>query len=161
MSRGAVGLLGCVAVAAGVAAPVPKDLTPPTYFPSALGTKWEYARDGEKDVALEVEVTKVEVEDGVRTILLEQTAGPKVRDYPERYRIGPDGAHMLTAIGKDITPPRLDLRAKPKADDEWDEAHEWSGTNYTCNTKVGGADCPKCRTLKALLCAVLTVSEPM
>ena len=140
MRRGAVGLLVCVAVAAGVAAPVPKDLAPPTYFPSALGTKWEYAHDGEKELALEVEVTKVEVEDGGRVVLLEQTGGPKVRDYPERYRLGPDGVQMLTAIDKDITPPRLDLRPKPKADDEWDGPHEWSGTNYTCNTKVGAAE---------------------
>ena len=25
-------------------------------------------------------------------------------------------------------------------DDEWDGPHEWSGINYTCNTKVGGAE---------------------
>jgi hypothetical protein len=141
MWRIAVGSLVIVVAVATGAAPVPKELlAPPTYFPTALGSKWEYALDGEKETALVVEVTKVEVIDGARVVQFEQTGGPKTRDYPERYRIAADGVFLLTAAGDDITPPRLDQRPKPKADDTWDGPHAWRRIDYTCTTTVGGAE---------------------
>lgn len=141
MRRIAIGLLVGVAALAAVAAPVPKELlAPPTYFPTALGSKWEYALDGEKELALAVEITKVDDADGARIVLFEQTDGPKTRDYPERYRVAADGVYLLTAAGDDITPPRLDQRPKPKADDSWDGPHAWRRVNYTCTTTVGAAE---------------------
>lgn len=132
----AVGWLLAAAVVV-VSAPVPKDLAPLNYFPSALGSRWEYALEGETEAHLTIEVTQVQDKDGVRTILIEQTGGAKTRDYPEQVRIGPEGIHLLSAAENDITPPRLDLRPKPKANDEWEGPHSWKNINYTCLTTVG------------------------
>ena len=139
MRRFAVGFVVGIAVSVAVAAPVPKDLTRPSYLPSALGTKWEFAYDGEKEVALAVEITKVTDANGSRTVTLSQTAGPKVRDYPERYRIGRDGVYLLSAADDDVDPPRLDLKPNPKGGESWDDRHTWKGTNYTCTTTTGAA----------------------
>jgi hypothetical protein len=129
-------LLAGVAMSS-VAAPVPKKAAAPNYFPCALGTKWEYAVEGKKGVTVTLEVTDVEEKDGVRTITIDQTGGAKLPDYPERYRIDKDGVFMLSANTKDLDPPRLDLKAKPKANDEWDSPHTWNRTEYTLTVSVG------------------------
>lgn len=132
-------MVGALAVAV-TAAPVPKELVARTYCPTALGSKWEYALEGEKDVALAVEVTKVTVKDGVRTVRLEQTGGRKSRDYPEELILDGKGVHLSVAADREIVPPRLDQKAVPKAGDEWEGPHEWRGMKYTCTTTVGGAE---------------------
>lgn len=137
MTRIAIGLLvGGVAVLA-TAAPVPKELAVQTYCPTVLGSKWEYALEGEKEAVLVVEVTKVTDKDGVRRVRLEQTGGPKTRDYPEELVIDAKGVHLAMAGGDDIEPPRLDQRPLPKPGDEWESPHEWRATKYTCTTTTG------------------------
>lgn len=132
-------VIGTLAVAV-TAAPVPKELAARTYYPAAVGSKWEYALDGETNVVLAVEVTKVTEKDGVRTVRVEQTAGPKTRDYPEEVVIDAKGVHLSVAADQPIVPPRLDQKPVPKAGDEWDGPHEWRGAKYTCTTTVGTAE---------------------
>jgi len=140
MRRVLLGWLVGVAAAVGVAAPVPKDFKRPTYFPTEVGCEWEYAHEGEKEAALTVEITKVTAERGGRVVLFEQTGGTKVRDYPERFRVNAEGVFLLSAADKELDPPRLDLKAKPKADDAWNAAHAWNDSNYTLTTVVGAAE---------------------
>lgn len=129
-------LLAGVAVSS-VAAPVPKKPAGTNYFPCALGTKWEYAVEGQKEASVVLEVTEAEEKDGVRTITIDQMKGEKLPDYPERYRIDKDGVFMLSANKKDLDPPRLDLKPKPKAGEEWDSPHKWNRTEYTLTVSVG------------------------
>lgn len=140
MRRVLLGWLVGVVAAVSVAAPVPKDLRRPTYFPAEVGCKWEYAYEGEKQAVLTVEITKVTAEKGGRVVLFEQTGGTKVRDYPERFRLNAEGVFLLSAANKDLDPPRLDLKPKPKADETWDDAHAWNDSDYTCKTTVGPAE---------------------
>ena len=131
-------LVALAVCSASLAAPVPKD--PPkerSYYPTALGTKWAYSLEGEKEIAIEVEITEVAVKGGGRTVTLSQTAGEKHRDYPETIRVDAKGVFLLSAADKEIDPPRLDLRPKPTAGDEWEESFTWKGTQYTCATTVG------------------------
>ena len=129
-------LLACAAV--GVAAPVPKK--PVGYFPTAVGTKWEYAPEGEKEATLVLEVTEATEKDGVRTVTIDQKGGEKLPDYPAKYRVGKDWVEMTECGGKEMTPARLDLRAKPKADDKWDSPHKWSGYDYKLTVHVGSEE---------------------
>lgn len=136
MRRASLILLTCVA--ASVAAPVPKK-APTDYFPTALGTKWEYAPEGETEATMTEEVTKVTEKDGVKaveiTIMIK--GDDKQSSTVATYRIDADGVSMTVAEGKELTPPRLDLRAKPKAEDKWDSPHEWMGAKYTLAVEVG------------------------
>lgn len=140
MRWASVVLLAAVGMSS-VAAPVPKQPAP-DYFPTLLGSKWEYAKDGEKEVVMTVEVTKVTAKDGVRTVeVTTTTINPKGQDAKvvskSVLRVDGDGVAMATGEGEEISPPRLDLRAKPKEDDKWACPHEWKNRRYAYETTVG------------------------
>ena len=137
--RGASVVLLAWLAAASVAAPVPKKIAT-NYFPVTAGSKWEYAFDGQKEVEFTSEVTELTETKGGRTVVLTHTGGPKSTPAYTRFRIDADGVSLLTADGQDLTPPRLDLRAEPKADDKWDNPFQWRGVNYQGTTSVGAAE---------------------
>lgn len=75
------------------AAPVPKHLMKnERYWPTAVGTKWVYVRDGKEFTE---EITKVEArKDGTLRLTLQ------VRNWDEVVDVAPDGVTHRTAVGQ-------------------------------------------------------------
>jgi hypothetical protein len=120
-----------------VAAPVPKPKVAPNYFPCTLGSKWEYAKEGEKEASVVVEVTAVDEKDGGRLVTFEHTKESGWMVGTQQYRVAADGVFVTTDRGKDVSPPRMQQRATPKARDEWECPHTWNGFDYEYTVAVG------------------------
>jgi hypothetical protein len=135
MTRVRLALSLLAALGMAVAAPVPKKKADP--FPYSVGTKWEYAHDGnEKDVWVE-QVAEVSEKDGVVTFKVDITTSGGDKRF-ETYRLA-DGELVIVAT-QDGTfdPPMLIAKAGMKAGDEWE--NEWKlkgdGIEYGVKTTL-------------------------
>lgn len=136
MRRASFVLLAVVSMSS-VAAPVPKKAAPPDYFPCAVGSKWEYAKEGEKEASVVLEVTASEEKDGERLVTFEHTKSVPTVSGVQKYRVNAEGVAVVSDRGKEVSPPRLELRAAPKANDEWECPHTWVGAKYDLTVTVG------------------------
>lgn len=113
--------LSCLALPLwAVAAPVPKEQPAAhPYFPAEVGMKWEYTREGAKEVTVVMEIIDVTERDGVKTVV--QTAGaPSSPDAIKiLYRIEAGTVSCSRIDQVDIAPPRVDLRSAMKSGDTW------------------------------------------
>ena len=114
-----------------IAAPVPKLKPVESYFPSAVGTKWEYATPSPR-LPLDVwEVTERTEKDGEVTVVVEVKDGQnKGRSYQYRLK---DGSVYIErhAAGNEYTPPMHFMNLVPRAGDKWEargKPHPLPGT---------------------------------
>jgi hypothetical protein len=117
-------LLLALAASAATAAPVPKELKAKKgdFFPTAVGSRWEFVVDGTDTLDHVREVTAEEVEkDGTRTVDFVWTshAGSYGRDTT--YRVDATGvARLGFGKGNRFQVPYLMFKADAKPGESWD-----------------------------------------
>jgi hypothetical protein len=117
MPRLALALFAVAAIAP--AAPVPKEKKAAEPYPFAVGTKWEYVRDGDETTVGVEEITKSEEKDGVRTIRA-KVQEPGQKGFHVDYELK-DGELRVVAssdVGK-IDGQLVVWKAGMKAGDTW------------------------------------------
>ena len=122
----------------GLAAPVPKlkKLDP---FPYAVGTKWEYARNGNDKTVYVEEVTESEEKDGVRTIRVDITTHTGGKQF-ETYQLKNGELRLTASTNATYDPPLLIRKAELKEGDTWTNAYTLNGTEYEVTYTVGKAE---------------------
>jgi hypothetical protein len=136
MRSASIVLLAVVGMSS-VAAPVPKKAAIADYFPCAVGSMWEYAAAGEKEASVVLEVKASEEKDGERLVTFEHVKAVKTVSGVQVYRVNADGVAVVSDRGSEVSPPRLEQRAAPKANDEWECPHTWIGAKYGLTVTVG------------------------
>jgi hypothetical protein len=113
-------LLASVAVVA-LAAPVPKAARKKgDYFPTAVGTKWEYVQEGTDTLDHTREVTESDEKDGVRTAAFKWTSHANAYTKGSRYRIDAGGVWRLGWDDHTFEEPNLMFKFGAKAGESWD-----------------------------------------
>lgn len=109
-------------LAAATAAPVPRGLVTPEYFPTKLGASWviqvaaqEPAKPKRVSEHTEV-VTAVEEKDGTKLVTVARDDGRPVA----RYAVSPGGVARVRQDGFTFTPPLRLLRLPSRPGDEWE-----------------------------------------
>jgi hypothetical protein len=106
-----------------LAAPVPKVLKgQKTFFPTKLGSKWEYATEGQPQVR---EIIRATSKDGVRTITVQMTSGVSKQTWDILENT--DGVFRSTLYNEALDPPQLILKANAKPGDEWEGEYKRGG----------------------------------
>ena len=123
------------------AAPVPKAIKAPDYYPSTVGTKWVY---GEEDGTNQHtrEITASNTKDGVT----EFTVTWKEGDTTQLWEMKKDstGVHRVKQDGLDFTPPHKLFEPKMSAGDEWTSEYTFGGVRgYKYSRTVGKAEAVK------------------
>lgn len=133
-------LVGLVALAAAftVAAPVPKDLKKQkNYFPTAVGTKWEYASEDGSDSQTR-EVTAVTEKDGVRTVTILWTTGGSSQTWELREDAAGLARSKMGNVA--IDPPQLLIKGRLAEGDEWDGEYRQGRASTRYRRVVGKAE---------------------
>ncbi len=116
-------LLLAVAAPLVAAAPIPKDFQRPVnFFPTTVGTHWEYVREGTDtlDHAREV-TTEIKEKDSGRTFEETWTCFAGQYGKYHEYRVDPNGlAEIRSGRGARFELPHLLVKAGAKASDTWD-----------------------------------------
>jgi hypothetical protein len=120
------------------AAPVPKRKAVQMY-PTAVGTKWEYVRNGEEENVNVEEITESEEKDGVTTLRVDITTGTGAKQF-EAYKI--EKGELLLTAGTNGTydPPMLIRKAEMKEGDVWETEYGINGNTYKMTLTVGKAE---------------------
>jgi hypothetical protein len=104
------------------AAPIPKEFKPGTgdYFPTAVGTRWEYVADGTDKLDHTREVTEATVGDGTTTAVFTWTSHGGQYTSASVYRVD---AKQVARTGwskeQPFDTPALMWKAEAKAGDTW------------------------------------------
>jgi hypothetical protein len=104
------------------AAPVPKPLKKKTdYFPTAVGTKWEYVKEGTSTLDHTREVTQSDDADGIRTAVFKWTSHSGNYGPITHYRVDSKGIYRL-GFGKTepFKVPFLLFKTESQPGDAWD-----------------------------------------
>ncbi|MEO2089663.1 MAG: hypothetical protein ABGY75_09230 [Gemmataceae bacterium] len=110
-----------VVASATLAAPVPKAAKKKgDYFPTAVGSKWEYVQEGTDTLDHTREVTESDEKDGVRTATFRWTSHANAYTKGSRYRIDAGGVWRLGWDDHNFDEPNLMLKAGAKAGESWD-----------------------------------------
>jgi hypothetical protein len=137
MFRTLVALLAIASVA--TAAPVPKAKAKAQFHPTAVGTKWEYIRNGDESVVYVEELTESEEKDGVVTFRIKVT--PNAGDsWVSSYTLA-DGKFKVThSRGVAYDSPMLLGTAGMKDGDTWTDSYTINGRAYEVASTVGKAE---------------------
>ncbi len=114
-------LLAFVPAALATAAPVPKAVKKKgDYFPTAVGTKWEYVQEGTDTLDHTREVTESDEKGEVRTATFKWTSHANAYTKGSRYRIDAGGVWRLGWDDHTFDEPNLMVMAGAKAGESWD-----------------------------------------
>jgi hypothetical protein len=136
--RGCVAVCLIALVTSATAAPVPKELKKQkVYFPTAVGTKWEYASEDGSDRQTR-EVQDATEKDGVRTV----TILWKATGTNQTWELKEDSTGLYrTKMGSaTIDPPHLLLKPKVTEGDEWEGKYVQNGIEERYKRVVGKAE---------------------
>lgn len=140
MARLALALLTVAALA--TAAPVPK-VRKVVPFAYAVGTRWEYVCDGDKDRVWVEEVVECESKGGVVTFKVAITTDSGVKKVRE-YRMGGGELAITGTHEASLDPPLVIAKAGMKAGDEWvakwARMQEGVRTDHEATLTVGEAE---------------------
>lgn len=124
-----------------LAAPVPKELANPRdYFPTAIGSKWEYATTGVGEDTTHVEeiTAAVETKAGLRVTF--KRGRPEGRELETVYVVGEKDISLAKSGPYEYDPPLPCLRKGMKAGDNWEmDTTFGTGKPTTYQFKVGEA----------------------
>lgn len=137
MFRTLVALLALASVA--TAAPVPKAKAKAPFHPTAVGTRWEYIRNGDESVVYVEELTESEGKDGVVTFRIKVT--PNAGDsWVSSYSLA-DGKFKVThSRGVAYDSPMLLGTAGMKDGDTWTDSYTINGRAYEVASTVGKSE---------------------
>lgn len=124
------------------AAPVPKAIKAPDYYPSALGTKWVYAHeDGTNEHTREV--TASNTKDGVTEFTITWKEGETTQLW--EMKKDATGVYRTKQQGLEFTPPHKLFEPKMSAGDEWTSEYTFGGARntYKYSRTVGKAEAVK------------------
>jgi hypothetical protein len=127
-----------VSVGTLAAAPVPKELKKrKNYFPTAVGTKWEYVSEDGGDSQTR-EVTAAVEKDGVRAITIVWTTGGSSQTWELRE----DAAGLSRAkMGAEaIDPPQQLIKGGLTEGQEWEGEYRQGGSTTRFRRVVGKAE---------------------
>ncbi len=114
-------LLALLLCGSAVAAPVPTHLIPPTppiYYPTAVGTKLVYARNGVIETRV---IKKVELKEGSRYITTVTRSDDGIERPFHLVRLNPTGVFILESSGLKHPAPFELIRTPFKAGIRWPE----------------------------------------
>lgn len=131
-----------ILLALALAAPVPKELANPRdYFPTAIGSKWEYVTTGVgKEQPHTEEITAAVVTKAGLRVTFKRTR-PNAKDFETVYVVGEKDIALTKSGPFDYDPPLPTLKKGMKAGDNW-ETETVFGTGAKPTTyqfKVGEA----------------------
>jgi hypothetical protein len=137
MARFALALLLVTGVA--VAAPVPKAQPKAPFHPTAVGTKWEYIRNGDEKAVYAEELIESEEKDGVVIFRIQVT--PNVgQSWVSGYTLG-DGQFKVTSTRTFVYDTPMVLgKAGMKDGDTWTDSYTINGRAYEVTSTVGKAE---------------------
>jgi hypothetical protein len=135
-ARFALALLLAAAVTS--AAPVPK-VKKVAFHPTAVGTKWEYIRNGDETTVYAEELTESEEKDGVVSFRIQVTpnAGPS---WLSGYTLGRGEFRVTHSRGVAYDPPILLCADGMKDGDTWTDTYTRNGREYEVSSTVGKAE---------------------
>ncbi len=123
------------------AAPVPKKVKAPDYYPATVGTKWVYAHeDGTNEHTREV--TASATKDGVTEFTITWKEG----DSTQLWEMKKDatGVHRIKQDGLAFDPPHKLFEPKMAAGDEWTSEYTFGGVRgYKYSRTVGKPEAVK------------------
>lgn len=113
-------------LSAAVAAPVPKAKEAARLWPTAVGTKWEYVRNGDEHAVAVEEITEASEKGGVTTVTvaITPTAGAK---RVNKLEVRADGMYVAEVTGLTIPDPFLAWKAGAKQGDTWTAKYTLTG----------------------------------
>lgn len=118
------------------AAPVPKAKPAADLHPSAVGTKWEYVRNGDANAVYAEEVTECVETDGVKAVVL--TITPNAGDARvNKLEVRKDGVYLTEASSITIDTPFPVQKAGVAAGDTWTGNFERNGVTFRYEFTVG------------------------
>ena len=134
--------LTLLALAASIAAPVPKDFKAKlaAYFPLNNGDEWVYRID---TLRSRVVATGVAVKGGVTTgelVTYDGDEGSEREATRQTLRIDNDGVHCTHMNGKALTPPYTVLSFDPKRENKWQAEGELDGKDYLSRWEIVGKE---------------------
>jgi hypothetical protein len=118
------------------AAPVPKAIKAPDFYPTAVGTKWVYGHeDGTNEHSREV--TASSTKDGVTEFTVTWKDGGETQIWELKKEAG--AVYRTKQDGNDFKPPHKLLDSKMSAGDEWGSEYTFGGlrTSYKYTRTVG------------------------
>jgi len=115
-----------------VAAPVPKANKAPVY-PFAVGTKWEFIRDGDPKKVYVEEVVESEEKDGVVTFKVNITTDTGDKMF-EKYTLKGGELHVTANANGAFDPPMLIRKDVMTAGDEWETTWGFKGEGFGYTT---------------------------
>lgn len=119
MTRTRFALVLLAVAAFAPAAPAPKAKPTACFFPYAVGTKWEYIRDGDPKKVYTEEVVEAKEKDGVVTFKVDVTTDTGEKQFAKYTITG--GELLVTAKPNAAYDPTLLVRKEVmKACDEWE-----------------------------------------
>lgn len=124
------------------AAPVPKAIKAPDYYPSVVGTKWVYAHeDGTNEHTREVTASKTK--DGVTEFAVTWKEGESTQVW--EMRKDATGVYRTKQDGSEFTPPHKLFEHKMAAGDEYTSEYTYgiSVRPYKYSRTVGKAEVVK------------------
>jgi hypothetical protein len=133
-------LLACTYSA--FAAPVPKAVKAPDYYPSVVGTRWVYAHeDGTSEHTREV--TASTTKDGVTEFTITWKEGVSTQLW--EMKKDATGVYRTKQDGVEFVPPHKLLEPKMAAGDEWTSEYSFGGARNTFkfSRTVGKAEAVK------------------
>lgn len=125
--------------ALAVAAPVPKGKAAAEYLPSAVGTKWEYVRNGDEKRVYVEEVTESAEKDGVRVVTVSVTTDTGDSRF-EKFDITDGDVRLTESTFGTYDPPMVVRKAGMKADDTWTSKYPFGGDVNEVTCTVGKAE---------------------
>lgn len=128
-------------LAVALAAPVPKEFANPRdYFPTAVGSKWEYVSSGVgEDRTHSEEITAADEKDGELRVTFRRVR-PEVKDgFDTVYTVGKKDISLAKSGPLVYDPPLPTLRKGMKIGDNWEVETSISGRKTTFEFKVGEA----------------------
>ena len=119
------------------AAPVPKGLkNKKNYFPTAVGTKWEYVSDDGDDRQTR-EVTAATDTGGVRTFTIQWTTGGGGSKQNWEMKQDADGLYRAKMGSSVIDPPQRLMKGALVEGDEWEGEYTQGGSTTRYRRVVG------------------------
>jgi hypothetical protein len=137
MTRTLLALFALASVSS--AAPVPKAKPKAPFHPTAVGTKWEYIRNGDESVVYVEELTESEEKDGVVTFGIRVTPNAG-NSWVSNYSLA-DGKFKVThSRGVAYDSPMQLGTAGMKDGDTWTDSYTINGRAYEVESTVGKAE---------------------
>lgn len=124
-----------------LAAPVPKEFTNPRdYFPTAVGSKWEYINTGVgEDRKHTEEITAAEEKEGVLRVTFRRTRPETKTPFDTVYEVGKKDISLSQSGPLAYDPPLPTLRKGMKPGDKWEVETSISGRKSVFGFEIGNA----------------------